>query len=322
MSFQSKKNHPSKYQTLRRNAKSARDDYKKLYLTAFQLLLPRSDNCHCLSCPIENKNSPPIFSSITSINEPTKLRFAIGSHNCEMKNKKVILHNSTVVEVTVPISCSAIFFHDRTIHGGGSSQTLNIRMFGLHCPKDQECKAENKNYTRIVTECEKGCSLCRNLLELKVSNGNKFFPVEQTDLRNVKILDQVNDYNLKDHGFAIVKVAFNPNASVSNQATKLGMDLTKGLKFHSIGQDEINSSENNRGILSLGSKLCSEIVMKKFVTSSLDDYLEECQMNICKYLENQYGVNYNTMDRTLLRSKGSIGNQMLHLDGLPDCTCE
>jgi hypothetical protein len=32
-------------------------------------------------------------------------------------------------------------------------------------------------------------------------------------------------------------------------------------------------------------------------------------------------VSYTEKGRSLLRSKGGVGNQILHLDGNPDCEC-
>ena len=299
-----------------------KNEYKSLYLAALKTFLPCSDHFHSKQCIINLKTHSPVFSSITPINEPTQLRFAVGSNHLDIVSQKVTLHKSTVLDIVVPVGFSAIFYHNRTIHGGGSSEKLNIRMFSVHAPSDDLCVVENKNFCNIISSCEDNCKLCSRFYNFKKDlGGENIFPISIKRRQDYKVLQEMNDYNLIDHGFAVVKVSLKAPKAVANQATKIGQEKTKGLKFHPLGQDEVNSMENNRGMLVLGTQLCSDIVMNKFVTSHLDQYLTVCETNICKYLNMYFGGTYATKGKTLLRSKGVIGNQTLHLDGFPDCSC-
>ena len=323
MSTYEEKTTTNKESKQNKNKNFMKDEYRLLYLTALKSLLPNSRHYHAEQCVINDTRYLPVMSAITSMNQDTNLRFALGSNHHDIKEKNVILHDSTIMDIVVPVGFSAIFFHNRTIHGGGSSDKLNIRMFSLHAGKKDKCVVENQNYSNIITSCRPtSCKLCGRFELFKADVGGKVFaPNLNKKRQHYKLLDEMNDYGLIDHGFVIVKTSNKGSKAAYNQAIKLGEDRTAGIQFQSLGQDEISNGDNNRGIINLGSKLCSDIVMKKFVTSHLDQLLLESESNICRYLEKQFGDIYETKGKTLLRSKGIIGNQRLHLDGYPDCSC-
>ena len=61
--------------------------------------------------------------------------------------------------------------------------------------------------------------------------------------------------------------------------------------------------------------------LNESVKSCLSDYLLTSRRSICQYLTNEYTTVFEEKGRTLLRSKGILGNQTLHLDVIQDCRC-
>ena len=99
--------------------------------------------------------------------------------------------------------------------------------------------------------------------------------------------------------------------------------------FNSLGQgkDEVLSESNStlkgkREMMDAGCMLNSDCLMdKRLKYSHVDSYLQRSSSNIVSYLSDLYGTDYEIKGKTLLRSTGTVGNQMLHLDAVPNCTC-
>ena len=295
--------------------------YRKFFLSALRSVLPSSTNPHKSGCPAENVYSPPFISCILPINQDTILQMAVGSHNQPREGKHHIIHHKSIIDVTVPKTCCILFFRDRTIHSGGHSDGLNVRMFGLYGKHSAFACLENKNYSSMLKMCDKKiCKECIRLNRYKANTGGSFVPPSK-DVKKLKLLECCNEFELITHGFCVVKVCDKLPPSVMNQAHMVGSEKTKGIKFQSIGQEEF-TSDGSRDILNVGSELSSGSLLEKRLNGKLDEYLSSCSKNICNFLEQKYAVAFTEKGRTLLRSNGPVGNQQLHLDGNYDCTCD
>ena len=295
--------------------------FRKFFLAALKSVLPSSSKPHKGDCPAGNVYSPPFISCILPINQNTFLQMAVGSHLQPMEDKGHIIHHEALIEIEVPRTCCVLFLRDRTIHSGGHSDGLNVRMFGLYGKHNLFSCLENKNYSSTLKQCDKiVCKDCARLRQYKAQTDGCFIPPPK-DLKKLKVLECLNEFELITHGFCVVKVSEKLPISVKNQSEKVGMEMTKGIRFQSIGQ-ELSNCEGSRDVMSVGSELSSGSLLDKRLNGMLEDYLCSCSKNICNFLEQKYAVPFSEKGRTLLRSKGSVGNQMLHTDGKYDCTCD
>lgn len=311
----------SRYMKSKNQTEHERNEYRKMFHSALKIILPFSTTSERCGCPVGNIFRPPFISCILPINQDTKLQMVVGSNLQHLDGEHLIIHEECVVEVNVPKTFCILFQRDRTIHGGGYSDDLNLRMFGVFGPHNVFGSIENKNYSSMVKKCVgNNCCDCMRLRQYKSLNNGKMVPPSK-DLKKVKVLECLNDYELMNHGFCIVKVSKKAPVSLLNQGMKVGNEMTQGIKFHSIGQEETTSCGGTRDILDIGSQLSSEALLQKKLHGMLDDYLDVCQQNICLFLKEKYVAAFEQKGRTLLRSKGPIQNQILHLDGKPDCTC-
>lgn len=317
----------SSYKKMKSNLTHERDHYRQFFLSSLKTLLPKAHHPH-KDCPVlhlEYKSSK--FSCILPLIKATKLRMVFGSHRLPKEKKEedaseqyYTIHRESIVEVTVPVTSCILFHYNRTIHGGGPSDKTNVRMFGVYAPVDEFGCAEEQNYSRMLRYCNEPCDDCARLRILKESQNGNIVPSSK-DIKKVKLLETLNDFDLKDHGFCIVKVADVMSPTVSNQAEKIGNGQTKGIKFKSIGQEELKCG-GTRNVIDKGSELCPEHVMNKGIVSELDKYISTCRLNICAFLETVYtGTTFQEKGRNLVTSNGNVGYQTLHLDGTPDCTC-
>ena len=104
-----------------------RNKYRQSFLFALKLLLPPPHNSNCSSV-----THPPIFSSILPLVELVKVRMVIGSHMKIKTCGSYVIHRKCVVDINVPPTCCLVFYHDRTLHGGGpSSDSKKTRMFSI-----------------------------------------------------------------------------------------------------------------------------------------------------------------------------------------------
>lgn len=296
------------------------DLYRSFFLSSLKSVLPSAITHHQTGCPAANLCNPPLISCILSINVSTKVRVSVGSNllPLEGENNKLQIHRESIIEVDVPKNFCILFHRNRTIHGGGASDCLNVRMFGLYGPENVKAYTENRTYTDMLEPCHENCADCVRLQRFKSSNNGNFIPPSK---EKVNVLDCLNDFDLNDHGFCIVKVAKEvKNGGIQNQAELIGQEKNKGIRFHPIGQEETDNG-GTREILDIGTELSSEVLMKNKMWSAIDEHLLQCSKNICSFLGAKYMVSYTEKGRSLLRSKGGVGNQILHLDGNPDCEC-
>ena len=311
----------SRYMKGKEKTEEERKLYRKYFLSALNSILPSSTRSHESGCPAGNVFCPPFISCILPINQNTILQMAVGRNLQPMVGKRHIIHHESIIEVEVPRTCCILFLRDRTIHSGGHSDGLNVRMFGLYGKHNVFACTENKNYSSMLKTCDKMfCKDCSRLRLYKSQNNGRFLPPSK-DVKKLKVMECLNDFELITHGFCIVKVSEKAPVSLQNQAAKVGNEMTKGLKFHSIGQEEM-ISVGTRDIIDVGSELSADSVLDKRLKGLLDEYLSSCSRNICTFLEQKYTVPFTEKGRTLLRSKGPVGNQKLHLDGKYDCTCD
>ena len=147
-----------------RKVTKERNEYRQSFLLALKLLLPPLHNSICSSV-----TQPPIFSSILPLVETVKVRMVIGSHLKIKRSANYIIHRECVVDINVPPTCSLIFYHDRTLHGGGpSSGSKKTRMFSIFAPEDHYYCLSNENYRKNIQECTNECTLCKKLKNIKI----------------------------------------------------------------------------------------------------------------------------------------------------------
>ena len=143
------------------------------------------------------------------------------------------------------------------------------------------------------------------------------------DPKKITVGETIFDYNLRCHGFCVLKVVEKINSSALNQALLIGEGRRKGVKFNSLGQEEEGSYNfsGERGMLDVGKALNSESVLDSVVKTYLKDFLNVARGKSCEFLKREFGSDYDEKGRTLLRSVGTLGNQKLHVDARLDCTC-
>ena len=248
---------------------------------------------------------------------------SVGSHNLLFQNRKFFYHRESVVEVDVHPTCCIIFMHNRTVHGGGSSNRLNLRLFSIYGEKNKFACTQNKNYIGKFIPCDGSCTECDIMKRVKEETGT-LFPNCEYQLKRTQLFEEVGDYSLNDHGFCVVKVVEDVDKAVKNQALRLGNNEQSGVRFHSLGQEEITTSKGlgSRDSLDFGTHLdATSFIDKKLKCTYMNDFLKECNQNICNYLSSKFRTDFELKGKTMLRSQGIVGNQKLHVDGEPDCSC-
>ena len=281
--------------------------------------------------PIKDGHENAFVNCILPINEESFFRVAVKSHLLQKaQNSKFLYHRESVIELKIPPTCCILFYNNKTIHGGGRSQKTNIRCFAILGPSGKFGSTQSMNYTGIVEECKNECKTCLHLEAFKSRNDGGFLPKGSEIRKFKKVLQFVNDFDPEEHSFGILKVAKEVGNGVLNQTNLIGNDCVKGLKFLSLGQEkrgQFNSNgepcDGKREIIDIGNKLNAEEVMSKTMTfTHVDGFLNSCLANACEYLKRKMNVEYEVKGKNLLRSKGELGNQILHLDGKPNCSCK
>ena len=235
-----------------------RNKYRQSFLFALKLLLPPPHNMNCTSV-----THSPIFSSILPLIESVKVRMVIGSHLKIKACGSYLIHRECVMDINVPPTCCLVFYHDRTLHGGGpSSGSKKTRMFSLFGPEDHYSGISNENYTKEMKDCTDKCTLCHQLKNIRIEGGG-FFDQRENDHHMVKVGSLINDYNLEDHGFCILKTAKKQNLKkgIVNQVLEIDRDGNK-MKFGSIGQEELDLG-GTRDTLDNGIHLNPDMFLKK-----------------------------------------------------------
>ena len=313
----------SSYRILCDNLRTERDLYKNAYLSVLRAFYPSPCSYHGLDCSVLKKCQVPVLSFILTSNETIIVRKSVRRNNLLFQNKKILYHRESVVEVDVHLSSCIIFMHNRTVHGGGRSNTMNLRIFSIYGEKDIFACTENKNFIGKFVPCDAKCRECEIMKRVKEERGT-LFPNCEYNLKRSKLRDEVGDYNLHDHGFCVVKVANDVDKAVKNQALMLGNNEQSGVRFNSLGQEEIITSKKigSRDSLDFGTQLdATTFIDKKFKCTYMNDFLKKCNENICEYLSSKFLTAYELKGKTILRSNGTVGNQKLHVDGEPDCSC-
>jgi hypothetical protein len=193
-------------------------------------------------------------------------------------------------------------------------------MFSIFGPEDHYSGISNENYTQNLKECTNDCSLCQQLKNIKIDGGG-FFEQRENDCHKVKVGSLINDYNLADHGFCVLKTSNKSNLKqgIVNQVLELDRDGNK-MKFGSIGQEELDLG-GTRDILDIGTHLCPDMLLKKKVKGNINDYLNMCQNNVENYLSKFTNLTYKEKGRTFLRNEGTVGYQRIHFDTVNKCNC-
>ena len=112
-----------------------------------------------------------------------------------------------------------------------------------------------------MKECDNDCSVCQRILDFKNELKGNLFPPPR-EVKKLKVQECLIDSNSIDHGFCVLKVSKNMSHAIQNQAWKMVMDKTEGMKFDSFGQEEKNTN-GKRETMNLGKELCSKAVIKK-----------------------------------------------------------
>ena len=299
--------------------KEETNKYRHSYLVALKLLLPSPHRTNCSS-----NWKHPLISCILPLKETASFRVVIGSHLRIIENGNNIIHRETVQTISIPKSCCVLFYHNRTIHGGGASmlgEPKVTRVFSVYGPPSMYEGIQNDNYGKDMTTCHVECEMCKKIRVLKEGNGGVIIDEKLNEYEKISDSIIINDYNLIDHGFCVLKVVATKELTkgIKNQIDMVS-GIRKGIKWKSIGQEEIVMS-GKREIMDIGGNLNPEGVFAKQVGGDLDKYIDHCKCSIESYLSDLFQAEYKEKGRTLLRNNGEIGNQRLHFDGKPNCNC-
>ena len=211
--------------------------YRRFFLNSLKRLLPQPIH-HEGDCPLA-KASPPAFSIILPFTEETNFRVAVGSHHLARTNNSLIYHRETVITITIPPTYCIIFNHHLTVHGGGSSTKKNTRLFAISSPANRKLSVDNSNVIRGVNQCQLNCEKCMLLKKYKEDNNGFLIPFEGRDGSAIDVLSTLNDYNLSDHGFCILRVSRSKELTQGIRNQVRYMDRKgNGVRFYSIGQEE------------------------------------------------------------------------------------
>ena len=194
-------------------------------------------------------------------------------------------------------------------------------MFSIYAKDDHYSGVDNKNYGQDIRYCDEQCKLCEKLQMLKVTNGG-FCDEKFEEYEKMGKGEMINDFNLIDHGFCILRVSSKKelSAGILNQVGDLVDGHEKKLKFTSIGQEEEDCG-GDRLMMDYWPELNAEFVFSKKVKGKVDKYLSQCQSIVETYLTNFYNQKYVEKGRTLLINEGNVGNQNIHFDEVPVCNC-
>ena len=124
--------------------KEETNKYRHSYLVALKLLLPSPHRTNCSS-----NWKHPLISCILPLKETASFRVVIGSHLRIIENGNNIIHRETVQTISIPKSCCVLFYHNRTIHGGGASmlgEPKMTRVFLVYGPPSMYEGIQNDNY--------------------------------------------------------------------------------------------------------------------------------------------------------------------------------
>ena len=267
-----------------RNRKKKKDSLKvknfsksmHYFINAFDYLCQKTDPVHDIRCPVA-QNARPQISVILPLYEPSILRMAVGSHKEMYRRRYNSLHGESLLSVMIPPTFAILFLSGRTIHGGGPSNLKNTRVFSIYNSEEVFSVLENKNYRGgHVTYCLDGCQKCRDMTKFKAMVGGGLYPAFEEEDYDVEVGELLYHYNLKQHGFCVLKVSKIDNLSQAiiteiEQFEKGG----NGVSFRSMGQEE-NTSLNNRKVLNVGGYLNEVQLLADKWKGDLNYYYTEC----------------------------------------------
>ena len=146
-----------------------------------------------------------------------------------------------------------------------------------------------------------------------------FALLQSKSTSKVTVGDCLNDFNLLDHGFCVLKTSSKSkkNNYVKNQVSFLDKKGS-GISFQSIGQEELPGLGKRKILVSAGEP---EKLFRKKINGELDKALIKVDDTIINHLESLYGIKYEIKGKTLLQNEGVINYQRVHYDDKPDCNC-
>ena len=145
--------------------------------------------------------------------------------------------------------------------------------------------------------------------------GNNFF---ETMKQKMEVGDHATEYDLWQHGFAVVKVLTLKEFQNIHQE-----DLTNFLTQKEVRDicQEVYVTNEKREMLYAGASLDATTVMNIELAPSTLETLIKVDANITSYMLKRYANTYNLRGCTLLRNNGQILEQQLHMDAKSLCNC-
>ena len=288
--------------------------YRKFFLNTLNHCLtehtPHSPNA---SIPVPRNDS--LFSIILPLVDATVVRVAVGSNNLKRINGIVQYHRESLIEVNIPTTYALIFNYHSTIHGGGSSNTPNTRLFAVMGDKSIKHTLQTENKTRGLIPCGEDCMPCSTLKVIKTSNSGSLIPFQEGSNKEKKVGETLNDFNIDEHGFCIMKVCNETNhtSTVINQVKIF--DEKRGVKFYSLGQEISKDGGGKRQMLMTTTDINTDFLLRKKTVGALASFIDLVLKNVSDTFSQKFGREFEIKGRTLLQNDGILGNQMLHTDG-------
>ena len=95
---------------------------------------------------------------------------------------------------------------------------------------------QNDNFAKDMQMCQTACELCKKIRVLKERNGGVIIDEKLNGYEKISDSVLINDYNLIDHGFCVLKVVNMKKLTkgVENQIEVVS-EIRKGIKWKSIG---------------------------------------------------------------------------------------
>ena len=255
----------------------------------------------------------PTLASIQPIIESCVVRINVCSHNSDLVNGRKVYHEFLNFDVTIKPGHCLLFIHDGTVHGGGPSSTPCTRYFTIYGSKEKRVVVSNGNNVKEVIKCTGFCSICQNGESyLKRSDGGTLF--------HGMINEDLDKFNIEDHGFCVLQLKTKKIVKnrIVNNVRFIEQGFTK-MKFHSIGQEEIQNKNGKRNVLSKNGRnvICEDQILSKAIKGDLSHYMNECHDYVVNWLTLRYSNDYERKGSTILTNSGEVKYQKLHLDALP-----
>ena len=199
----------------------------KYFHLALDKLLEKTSPNHHPRCPLFHEL--PLISVITPLIEETKVKVVFRSHESVYGNGYCPNHEGHILDVTISPGHALLFYHGRKIRCGGDSRLKCTRLFQIFGPTSKFAFLENRNHKEHVRNCNKDTRImCKDIREFETEIGGDFFSIFHGVEYNKDIGTTVCDYDLKRHGFCVLRVG-NPS-----QLTQHIVSNVKKLKEGSV----------------------------------------------------------------------------------------